>query len=91
VLVVSLFLQRFALVSPLFFQVVMDKVLVHRGLTTLDVLVASGLVSSRSEGRRLIDQNGVKLEETVLKDPNERFPGAGVLRVGKRKFLRIVH
>ncbi len=36
---VSLFLQLFALVSPLFFQVVMDKVLVHRGLTTLDVLV----------------------------------------------------
>ena len=43
VLAVSLFLQLFALVSPLFFQVVMDKVLVHRGLTTLDVLVA-GLV-----------------------------------------------
>jgi subfamily B ATP-binding cassette protein HlyB/CyaB len=39
VLVVSLFLQLFALVSPLFFQVVMDKVLVHHGLTTLDVLV----------------------------------------------------
>jgi subfamily B ATP-binding cassette protein HlyB/CyaB len=43
VLIVSLFLQLFALVSPLFFQVVMDKVLVHRGLTTLDVLV-TGLV-----------------------------------------------
>ena len=43
VLVVSAFLQLFALVSPLFFQVVMDKVLVHRGLTTLDVLVI-GLV-----------------------------------------------
>lgn len=43
VLVVSLFLQLFGLVSPLFFQVVMDKVLVHRGLTTLDVLV-TGLV-----------------------------------------------
>jgi len=43
VLVVSLFLQLFALVSPLFFQVVMDKVLVHKGLSTLDVLVV-GLV-----------------------------------------------
>ncbi|MFZ5522455.1 MAG: type I secretion system permease/ATPase [Pseudomonadota bacterium] len=39
VLMVSFFLQLFALVSPLFFQVVMDKVLVHRGLATLDVLV----------------------------------------------------
>ena len=44
VLVVSLFLQLFALVSPLFFQVVMDKVLVHRGTTTLDVLVIGLLV-----------------------------------------------
>ena len=43
VLLISIFLQLFALVSPLFFQVVMDKVLVHRGLTTLDVLVI-GLV-----------------------------------------------
>ncbi|HRH16202.1 MAG TPA: type I secretion system permease/ATPase [Aquabacterium sp.] len=44
VMLVSLFLQLFALVSPLFFQVVMDKVLVHRGLTTLDVLVIGLLV-----------------------------------------------
>ncbi|MFM2056536.1 MAG: hypothetical protein RLY71_921 [Pseudomonadota bacterium] len=43
VLVVSLFLQMFALVTPLFFQVVMDKVLVHRGFTTLDV-IAFGLI-----------------------------------------------
>lgn len=39
VLVASFFLQIFALVTPLFTQVVIDKVLVHRGLTTLDVLV----------------------------------------------------
>ncbi|MDR3423928.1 MAG: type I secretion system permease/ATPase [Alphaproteobacteria bacterium] len=44
VLVASFFLQLFALVSPLFFQVVIDKVLVHRGMTTLDVLVI-GLVT----------------------------------------------
>jgi subfamily B ATP-binding cassette protein HlyB/CyaB len=44
VLLVSLFLQLFALVSPLFFQVVMDKVLVHKGVTTLDVIVIGLLV-----------------------------------------------
>lgn len=38
VLVISFFLQLFALITPLFFQVVMDKVLVHRGYTTLDVI-----------------------------------------------------
>jgi subfamily B ATP-binding cassette protein HlyB/CyaB len=44
VLAASFFLQLFALISPLFFQVVIDKVLVHRTLSTLDVL-AIGLVA----------------------------------------------
>lgn len=39
VLVASLFVQLFALVTPLFFQVVVDKVLVHRGTSTLIVIV----------------------------------------------------
>ena len=44
VLVASFFLQLFALISPLFFQVIIDKVLVHRSMTTLNVLVF-GLVT----------------------------------------------
>ena len=39
VLLASFFLQLFALITPLFFQVVIDKVLIHRGLSTLDVLM----------------------------------------------------
>lgn len=39
VLLASLFVQVFALVTPLIFQVVIDKVLAHRSLATLDVLV----------------------------------------------------
>lgn len=44
VILVSFFLQLFALATPLFFQVVMDKVLVHKGFTTLDVLAFGFLV-----------------------------------------------
>jgi subfamily B ATP-binding cassette protein HlyB/CyaB len=44
VLTVSFFLQLFALVTPLFFQVVMDKVLVHHAMTTLTVITV-GLVA----------------------------------------------
>src|SRR5215472_16998199 len=44
VLVACFFFQLFALVSPLFFQVVIDKVLVHRSMSTLDVLMI-GLVA----------------------------------------------
>lgn len=39
VLLASLFVQVFALVTPLIFQVVIDKVLAHRSMATLDVLV----------------------------------------------------
>jgi len=46
VLLVSLVLQFFMLVTPLFFQVVMDKVLVHNGLTTLHVVCIGLLVIS---------------------------------------------
>lgn len=44
ILLASFCLQLFALITPLFFQVVMDKVLVHRGLSTLDVL-CTGLLA----------------------------------------------
>lgn len=46
VLLVSFFLNLIALATPLFFQVVMDKVLVHRGVTTLDVLAVGLIVIS---------------------------------------------
>jgi ATP-binding cassette, subfamily B, bacterial HlyB/CyaB len=41
VLIASFFLQVFALVSPLVFQVVIDKVLTHRSMSTLDVLIVA--------------------------------------------------
>jgi ATP-binding cassette, subfamily B, bacterial HlyB/CyaB len=43
VLLASFFVQIFGLITPLFFQLVIDKVLVHKGYSTLTVLVA-GLV-----------------------------------------------
>ena len=44
VLVASLFVQLFALATPIFFQLVVDKVLVHKGMSTLVVLVV-GMVT----------------------------------------------
>jgi len=44
VLLASFFLQLLALATPIFFQVIVDKVLVHQGITTLDVL-AIGLLA----------------------------------------------
>ena len=49
VLLASFLIQLFGLVTPLFFQVVMDKVLVHKALTTLDVLAIGFLAASLFE------------------------------------------
>jgi subfamily B ATP-binding cassette protein HlyB/CyaB len=49
VLLVSFFIQIIGLATPLCFQVVMDKVLVHHALTTLDVIVVGLLVVSLFE------------------------------------------
>jgi tyrosyl-tRNA synthetase len=59
------------------------------GQSVLDVLEASGLVKSRSEGRRLIVQNGIRLDGELLDDPNQAFPHPGVLQAGKRRFTRV--
>ncbi len=68
----------------------MSEFVLGSGQTVLEVLVAGGLVSSKGEGRRLVAQNGVRLDGDTLKDPNQTFPHPGVLQVGKRRFLRVV-
>jgi len=60
------------------------------GQTVLEVLLAAGLVSSKGEGRRLMEQNGVRLDGATLNDPNQPFPRPGVLQAGKRRFVRVV-
>lgn len=46
VMMVSFFIQILSLLSPIFFQVTIDKVLVHNSLTTLQVLVIGLVVVS---------------------------------------------
>ncbi len=57
--------------------------------SVLDVLIATGMAKSKGEGRRLIEQNGVRLDGETLSDASQSFPGEGVLQVGKRRFVRV--
>lgn len=57
--------------------------------TVLDVLVEAKLVASRSEGRRLIEQKGVRLDGQVLDRADMPIPHEGVLQVGKRRFVQL--
>ncbi len=68
----------------------MEEHLLQPEQTVLDVLEVAGLAKSRGDGRRLIQQNGVKLDGETLSDPNEVLDREGVLQVGKRRFLKLV-
>jgi len=67
----------------------MPEYTLQAGQTLLDVLVATKLVASKSEGRRMVEQKGVRLDGEVLPDTQVVFPHGGVLQVGKRKFVRV--
>jgi len=55
-----------------------------------DILNEAGLVSSKSEARRLIKQGGVKADGKKLDDPQMKLPpGEYLFQVGKRKFARV--
>lgn len=66
----------------------MPEYALAEGQSVLDVLVTSGMVASKSEGRRMVDQKGVKLDGEILEKAESPFPHPGVLQVGKRRFLR---
>lgn len=68
----------------------MPEYTLQTGQTVLEVLKSAGMVSSNSEARRLLEQNGVRLNGETLKDGNAPFPAAGVLQVGKRRFVRVL-
>jgi tyrosyl-tRNA synthetase len=67
----------------------MPEFALQPGQTVLDVLVTANLVASKSEGRRMIEQKGVKLDGKVVEKFDAVFPHPGVLQVGKRRFVRV--
>ncbi len=67
----------------------METFKIEIGSALIDILAITKLVSSKSEGRRLIKQNGVRLDGETLSDPNMGLTKSGVLQVGKRRFVRL--
>ncbi len=57
----------------------------------LQVLVDSGLVKSKSQARRLIQQNGVKIDGETASDPYAVLSLPVTIQVGKRRFVKVIH
>lgn len=72
----------------------MDEYIVEKSpVVVLNVIHDAGLVSSKREGRRLIEQGGVKIDGEKISDINSEIvvDKPRILRVGKRKFLKLVN
>lgn len=68
-----------------------DKVTVNnQSPTIIDCLMASGFVNSTSEGRRLIKQNGVKINGETCTDWSTVVKDGAVISKGKNKFAKIM-
>lgn len=74
----------------------MPEVMLHfaQALGIAQVLKEAGLVSSTSEGLRMVDQGGVKINGEKVTDKNLKLKPnkdeALVVQVGKRKFARVL-
>ena len=59
----------------------------------IDLLTRSGLASSRSEARRLVEQGGVRVDDCQVRGLDQEVRGdrgkERILRVGRRRFLGI--
>jgi tyrosyl-tRNA synthetase len=67
----------------------MPEYSLRSGETVMDVLINAKMAESKSKARSLIDQKGVRLDGETLERADVPFPHAGVLQVGKRRFLRV--
>lgn len=75
-------------------QVSLDRALLKEngGVWIIDLLQGSGLVESRSQAKRLIQQGGIKINDERVTSPDIdiSFASPMLLQVGKRSFVELV-
>jgi len=62
-------------------------------MNIVDLLLEAGLVGSKNEARRLIQQNGIKIDGKIVNDINQEvgiIEKGVILQRGKRQFVRVV-
>ncbi|MFC1594325.1 tyrosine--tRNA ligase [Candidatus Omnitrophota bacterium] len=59
------------------------------GIVITELLVKSHLVASGNEARRLLKQGAVYFENKRITDERFIIPGPGIVKIGKRKFLKV--
>ena len=65
------------------------------GKRLVDILVENGAIESKSEGRRLIKQNGLSINDRKVSDPDYRISAYDlergiIIKIGKKKFYKFI-
>ena len=68
----------------------MPVLFAQAGQKLLDVLTQNKVIGSKSEGRRLIAQNGLSIDNQKVSDPDFVLHDSAVVKIGKKKFFKIV-
>jgi len=63
---------------------------ISKSESILDVLQNAGLVASKSQGRRLFEQKGIKVDGVVISDSSLVLDKNVIVQVGKRQFLQVL-
>ncbi len=68
------------------------EIIIEHEIGLLDLLLKHGLINSKADGKRLIKQSAIKIDEKPITDilyqitPNANL----IVKVGKRRFVKIV-
>ena len=77
-------------------EVEIDKSLVENGILLTDLLVLTKIVPSKSEGRRMIEQNGISINGSKENDVTKQITidvfenNALIIQKGKKQFKKII-
>ena len=69
---------------------------IEKGVRVLEIALKSGLINSFSDGRRLVNQGGIIMNNNLIKDPNQILKnedfndGYALLKKGKKNIVKII-
>ena len=73
-----------------------DKSVLGNGINVIDILMMSDLFSSKSEARRMVDQNGVSINKQKVQDKEQIITSDNLdnnsllIQKGKKKFIKLL-
>ncbi len=66
------------------------EIKIRKGEELAGILLKAGAVNSKSDFRRLIKEKAIEIDDSVISDVHSRIENLGVVKIGKRKFIKLI-